>query len=184
MGTRFLTTLLIALLVTAVALGGAGYTVTQIAVPTPRDVFRAAAFEFDLAPGWWCELDETEYVCNPPGKPPLAAIAIMAMKERNEKDTLNDYEEHLRQPQSAATGDNNRGRVSEIRYVRRRMIANHEWVEALHAGSEVPNYDTYYLATITSDLGVLVTMSVHKDHSNKYIGQLNDMIATLNIYQR
>ena len=75
-------------------------------------------------------------------------------------------------------------RVSEIRYVRRRMIANHEWVEALHAGSEVPNYDTYYLATITSDLGVLVTMSVHKDHSDKYIGQLNDMIATLNIYQR
>jgi hypothetical protein len=64
MGTRFLTTLLIAFLVTAVVLGGAGYTVTRIAVPTPRDVFRALAFEFDLAPGWWCELDETEYVCN------------------------------------------------------------------------------------------------------------------------
>jgi hypothetical protein len=28
-------------------------------------------------------------------------------------------------------------------------------------------------------LGVLVTMSVEKDHSEKYIGQLNDMIANI-----
>jgi len=28
-------------------------------VPAMRDVFRTAAFEFDLAPGWWCELDRS-----------------------------------------------------------------------------------------------------------------------------
>jgi hypothetical protein len=32
----------------------------------------------------------------------------------------------------------------------------HEWVEALHSGSELTSYDTFYIATNTSYLGVLV----------------------------
>ena len=71
-----------------------------------------------------------------------------------------------------------------MRYVRRRTFGTHEWVEALHSGSEIPNYDTYYLGTTTSNLGILVTMSVHKDSANQYIVELNDMIRTLNIYQQ
>jgi hypothetical protein len=89
----------------------------------------------------------------------------------------------LRQPQKAVDSSG-ASRLSETRHVKRRTIANHEWVEALHSGSEIANFDTYYLGTTTSNLGILVTMSVHKDSSDKYIAQLNDMIATLNIYQR
>ena len=74
--------------------------------------------------------------------------------------------------------------MSEVRYVKRRMLGAHEWVEALHLGAEVQNFETYYLATATSHLGILVTMSVHKDHSAAYIQQMNDMMSTLNIYQR
>jgi hypothetical protein len=56
--------------------------------------------------------------------------------------------------------------------------------EALHSGSEIPHFDTYYLGTTTSLLGILVTMSVHKGHSAKYIGQMNEMMRTLTVYQR
>jgi hypothetical protein len=183
-GARFLTALLIAFVGTVTILGGAGYLVTRVAVSPPRELFRAAAFEFELAPGWWCELDGTEYVCTPPGKPPHAAIAIIAMKERNDQDNLAAYEKHLRQPQRSVDRSNEAVPRSDIRFVQRRIIGAHEWVEALHSGSEIANYDTYYLAATTSYLGILVTMSVHKDHANRFIAQLNDMIKTLTLYQR
>ena len=80
-GARFLIALLTAFSATVVVLGGAGYAVSRVAVSPMPDVFRTAAFELELAPGWWCELDGSEYVCSPPGKPPHAAIAVIAMKE-------------------------------------------------------------------------------------------------------
>jgi hypothetical protein len=175
-GTRFFVALLITFAVTAALLGGAGYGVTQIVVPTPRELFRGPAFDFELARGWWCELDGTEYVCTPPGKPPHAAIAIIALKERDSRDNLQAYEEHLKKQQSSGGPDTGAGQV------KRRALGAHEWIEALHVGSEIPNYQTYYLATNTSYLGILVTMSVHEDSADRYIGQLREMISTLKVY--
>jgi hypothetical protein len=183
-GARFLMALLMAFLVTLIVLGGAGYAITRIAVSPAPDIFRAAAFEFELAPGWWCELDGTEYVCSPPGKSPYAATAIIAMKERNDQDNLKAYEDHLRQLQKPCGGSRTEPIPAEMPCITRRVIGSHEWVEAFLAGSEVPNFDTYYLGTNTAYLGILVTLSVHKDYSRQYIAQLNDMIRTLNIYQR
>ena len=185
MGTRFVMALLAAFILTLATLAGAGMAISRIAVTPPRDVFRAGMFDFELAKGWWCELDGTEYVCTPPGKPPHSAIAIIAMKERNNQDSLQAYEEHLKQPQPTAVArDGKPGGFSQIRYVQRRTISGHEWVEALHSGSEVANFDTYYLGTTTAMIGILVTLSVHKDHAAEYIDQLNAMIKTLEIYQR
>jgi hypothetical protein len=183
-GARFLIALLTAFSATVVVLGGAGYAVSRVAVSPMPDVFRTAAFELELAPGWWCELDGSEYVCSPPGKPPHAAIAVIAMKERNGEDNLQAYEEHLGQPQKIGDSDKGEGKFSEICYVRRTVIGSHEWVEALHANSELSNFDTYYLGTNTSYLGILVTLSVHKDFSAQYVAQLRNMIKTLKIYQR
>ena len=184
MGVRFFTALAAVFLVTVAVLGGAGYAVTRLAVPAPRELFRAAPFDFELAHGWWCELDGTEYVCNPPGRPPHVAIAVIAMKERSGSDNLAAYQQHLEKPQPAGAADKGAAEMSQVRFVRRRTLAGHEWVEALHSGSEIPNYDTYYLGTTTSHIGILVTLSVHKDHVGKYIAQLQDMMGTLNIYQR
>lgn len=183
MGPRFFIALVSAFAVTAVLLGGAGYTATRLMVPAPRDMFRAVAFEFELANGWWCELDGSEYVCSPPEKAPRSAIAIIAMKERNKDDSLDAYENHLRKPQ-AIDRDNPESPKSLVRFVRREAIGKRDWVTALHSGSELANFDTYYLATVTSHLGILVTMSVHKDRTQVYIGQLNQMMRTLNVYQR
>lgn len=183
MGSRFLGSFLLALTVTLAILGGVGWVVAQLVVATPREPFLTSAFEFDLAPGWWCELEGTEYVCNPPGKPPHAAIVVMAMTERNKDDRLEAYEEHLRQPKPVERTDG--GTVmSEVRRVGRIRLGGKEWVEAIHVGSEVPDYQTYYLATTTSNLGILVTMSTHKDHADTYVKQLNEMMASLTAYQR
>jgi hypothetical protein len=164
MGSRFLVSLLGTFLATLVILIGGGYAITQMTVRQPRDPFRTGSFEFDLAPGWWCELEDSEYVCTPPGQPPHPAIAVIAVKERSRGENLQAYEEHLKQPQKVS--DRAGGTVlSEVSYVKRSRLGQVEWVEALQLGSEVPNYDTYYLAAT-------------------YVRQLTDMMRTLNVYQR
>ena len=66
MGSRFLTALLSSFALTLAVLGAAGYAVTVLTVPAPRELLRTAAFEFDLAPGWNCDREGTEWVCHPP----------------------------------------------------------------------------------------------------------------------
>jgi hypothetical protein len=83
----------------------------------------------------------------------------MAMKVRNDEDNLQSYEAFLRKTKPDTDG--------QVRYVKRRKLGAHEWVESLHNGSELKNYDTYYLATNTSYLGILVTMSVEKNEADK-----------------
>ena len=92
MGSRFIISLLSAFVATLAILAGAGYAITQAVVAPPREIFRAGSFEFELAHGWWCELDDRggnpTYVCVPPGEPPHAATVIMAVKERGPQDNL------------------------------------------------------------------------------------------------
>jgi hypothetical protein len=186
MRSRFIVSFLTAFVLTLSVLGGLGWavwTAARVTARAPGEQFLSSYFEFDLAPGWSCELDGTEYVCQPAGKPPFPAIAIIAMKERNNQDRLEDYETHLRTPQ-LVTMKNGETRMSEVRFVKRTSLGGKQWVEALHAGSELPNFLTYYLATTTSALGILVTMSVHKDSVDKYRRQLDDMMSSLTVYQR
>jgi hypothetical protein len=118
--SHFVASFIITLLATAALLGGIGFGVTRIAIPPSRDVFRAPAFEFELAHGWWCEFEEGAYVCTPPEKPPHAAIVVMAMKQRGNEDNLEAYEKVLQQTKQPYGKD----QISEIRYVRRIMIGN------------------------------------------------------------
>jgi hypothetical protein len=186
-GTRLLTAFLIAFLVTVVTLVAAGYAITRIPIASPREIFRAGPLEFDLAPGWWCERDSRkslDYACSPPGKPPYSAAVLVAVKDRSTDDTLQAFENHLKQLKRTAVESSDAGEPSVVRYVKRRKLGDYEWVEALYLGSEIAGYHTYYLATTTSYLAILVTLSVHKDYQAAYMKELNSMMSTLNIYQR
>jgi hypothetical protein len=74
--------------------------------------------------------------------------------------------------------------LASLYRVERIKLGHAEWVEALHRGSENANYYTYYLATNTSHLGILVTMSFHKEYESRYVRELKDTMSTLDIYQK
>lgn len=188
MGSRFVAALLISFTVCLLLLGGAGFAVTQLLVPAPRDPFRGDYFEFILAKGWQCEPDGTEVICAPPGKEPHAALAVMATKERNAQDTLDVYEAHLRQPQDINRDSKAKAgsapQMSVIRKVGRRTLGRTTWVEAVHESSEIANFNTYYLGTVTASIGILVTMTVQKEAEAQYQQELQEMMSTLRVYQR
>ena len=182
MGSRFLVSLLGSFLLTIVLLGGAGYGITAFAVPEPHERYRLGQFDFELAPGWSCDLDGTEHVCQAQGSKKQGAIAVIAVKARNDKDTLAEYEAHLRKPQNVTF--EGEAWVSQVKTIERRKIGGREWVSALHVGSEIKDFETYYLGTVTSHFGMLVTMSAHKDRIAEYAQDFEEMMSTLNVYQR
>ena len=180
---RFWLALVAAFAATAVALGGAAYGLSTLLVAPPPSKFRTPSFEMDLARGWTCKLDGTEYVCLPAGKPPHDAIAVIATKYRSKIDTLDAYEKHIATPQPVV-GDERPGRLSTVRFVHRRRIGGYEWVEGLQFGSELPTYYTYYLATVTSHIGMLVTFSAAASVYQQRRAVLQQMLESLVVYQR
>jgi len=177
---RFWMSFLLALLATLAglsAIGLASYAIVQ----RPSDKFVASFFEFTLPKGWSCALEGTEYVCSV-GPAPHAAIVILAMKYRNSNDSRAKYIEHLKQPQEITDKD---GKVlhSEVRFVEEQQIAGYNWIVSLHYQSELPNFYTQYMATVTSHVGVLITFSAHKDAYDRYTVEFDGMMQSLVVYQ-
>jgi hypothetical protein len=130
--------------------------------------------------GWQCDVDSGDYVCNAPGLPPSPGIAVIAIKKNDKADTLAGFEAHLSEPQTLtdSTGEITKSSVS---YVRRVHLGNTDWVESLHVDSEIPNYNTYYLATPLAGqsfhFAILITMSAAKDFTDTYIGQWRNIVS-------
>jgi hypothetical protein len=175
----FVAAAVVAFVATLAVMGVVGFVAAQLlAPPPPLPRFVSDTFEFTLAPAWTCDLDETEYVCWK-GKPPHEALAIVAMKRRSREDNLAAYEKHLSAPQRG-----NDGALSTIRSVKRRPLAGHEWIEAVHEASEVRNYVTIYLAAATSHVGVVATFSFHKDYEQAVRRDMEIMMSSLKIHQQ
>src|SRR5262249_38685190 len=142
-------------------LGGIAWLITAVVVSPAREKFVSSTFDFELPEGWGCDEEGSETVCTA-GPAPHDAIVILARKMRGPADTLAGYEEHLAGLTQSAQAEG-RANGGEVGRVRRRTIGKHEWVESLQLGSEVSGYLTRYLATVTSHIGVLVTVSMRAD---------------------
>ena len=60
-------------------------------------------------------------------------------------------------------------------------INDHQWVEGLQKGSEIPNYFTRYVATIKEKIAILVTFSAHADHYALYSKDFFRAIQSLRV---
>jgi hypothetical protein len=172
------------------ALGGLGaglllvasaFAVMQL-LPSPLQRFRAPLFSMELPAGWTCELEGNEFICRK-GAPPYGVLAIIAMKYRGPDDTLTAYREHVAKPimREDRDGTEHPSRVVSVGEIN---LAGNVWINALHEESEVRNYLTRYLATITPNAAVLVTFSAHRDRYEIERSDLETLMNTLIIYYR
>lgn len=168
----------ISCILTAFCLSGFGLAIAAILVTDPPTYYRTRFLEFSLPNAWDCDREGTETVCVPPGLEPHKAIIIFAAKYRGIDDSLQAYTQHLETPRVIAM-ENEVPVYSKVQYVRRAFIGGREWVDGLHIGSEVPGYNTRYLAGVTSHLGILVTFSAHVDNFEKYNTDFERSITNL-----
>lgn len=159
-------------------LAGVAATVTHF-VTDRSTIYRTPYFEFQLAPGWHCHREDSDYICTPTVSDQKKVVVIMTMKERGPSDNLAAYLDHLRRPTAHRDGFS-----STVRYARLVRLGSRDWIESLHSSSEVANYDTYYLATTTSLVAMLLTLSTHRTVQNTASNELRSMMATVRTYQR
>lgn len=144
--------------------------------------FTTEYIEFQLPPGWQCSLEGTEWVCQSQSKGrKKEAIIIMAAKEKGAQDTLQQYENYLKEKKQYIL-PNRKTQVSEPKYTRKTKINNNLWVDSLHLASEVPGFYTRYMATVKGDLGIAVTFSVAKDHYNSYQQLFQKVIESMRAF--
>jgi hypothetical protein len=174
----------LSLVVTLALIGGLAWLASSMLVSPPLKRIMTAAFQMDLAEGWSCSQDGIAWTCVPDApEEQKSAVAIFAMKYRNVDDTPEAFAEHLRSPQPIQMRDGSM-RPSTVKYVKSSRIGGYDWVDSLHLGSEIGDYYTHYLATVTSHIAILVSFSAYKDDFDRYNPQLEQMISSLVIYQR
>jgi hypothetical protein len=142
------------------------------------EVFESRFLRFSLPEGWKCDLEGSEYVCEPPHPKgqKQSMIFVLAAKYPNDSDNLPSYMEELKRNKSMTNGsslvdgpkiDSDIGGVS--------------WVEATHFESELKGYYTIYMATVSNGLAVLVTFSVRKNDYQQFKDLVRPCIESLEV---
>ncbi len=141
--------------------------------------------EFQLPEKWECQLDGTEWICQSTDeqKKRDAIIVLAAKIKKAGMDELPVYKAHLEKPQTyqSLSGE---AVTSEPRYVKELDISGKQWIDSLHLQSEIPDFYTRYLATVESDLGILVTFSVRKDKYEEYAPDIENMVKSLRAFRK
>lgn len=165
------------------ALAVGGLAVANFLMPAPANIYRTSIYDITLPKGWTCRMEGSELVCTPP-ELPHHAVLIATMKYRDTtRDTLEAYSAHLENPIALDLPDG-KTMTSTVEQVGSTVINGRTWVEATHLNSEVKNYRTHYLATLTAQIAILITFSSYRDEFEIYQPVLKQMVSSINIYQR
>lgn len=161
-------------LILAVLIGGINLAVAK--------QFKNAYISFEIPERWNCVLEATEWVCrSQENNESKEAIIVLTAKEVGPSDSLQIYENHMRNPikTTTKTGEANISQVMSP--PSQKKINNLLWVDGFHLGSEIQNYYTRYIATIKEKIAVLVTFSAHKEFYTKYAADFFNAINSLNV---
>ena len=144
-------------------------------------VFRNTYVQFDLPDQWNCSIERTEWICSSQNKvDSKESIIILTAKEVGPQDSFASYETYLRTPKQVQQL-NGKPIPSQVKNVRIRKINDHQWVDSLHLGSEIPGYYTRYLATIKDKIAILVTLSAHQKYYTKYSNDYFRAVESLRV---
>jgi hypothetical protein len=150
-----------------------------VRVPTASaEVFESRFLRFSLPEGWKCDLEGSEYVCEPPHPKgqKQSMIFVLAAKYPNDSDNLPGYMEELRRNKSMTHGSSlvDGPKIDS-------NINGLSWVEATHFESELQGYYTIYMATVSNGLAVLVTFSVRRNEYMRFRDLVRPCIESLEV---
>lgn len=140
--------------------------------------------EFELPPGWGCNLEGAEWVCQSTNEAKKKeAIIVLAAKLKGDQDSIDQYLSYLKATKTY-TSVAGKPMKSEPKYAKTLNLNGHAWVDALHLESEIPGFYTRYLATVKDDIGVLVTYSISKAKYQEYLQDFENMVRTLKVFRK
>jgi hypothetical protein len=129
------------------------------------DVISYGPVTMTLPAGWNCTIDDPNYICldEAQGQQKSSAVVI-SYKRRSAEDNLTIYKDQLSRPRQIQVDE--LYKQSEVRQVSEVLLSETTWVSGTHLNSEIQDYITQYLATISGDWAVLISISVHQNNYN------------------
>ncbi len=143
--------------------------------------FQNSYVSFEVPDNWSCLQEGVAWTCTPTGVvESKEAVIVLAAKVAGPEDNINNFQTYLGQPKKITT------RVgtpmpSQVMYSKPRQLANGQWVQAQHLGSEIQEYYTLYLATVKDQLAILVSFSSERNRYQVYNPIFDKAIKTLKI---
>lgn len=112
---------------------------------------------------WDCHLANQQWVCRSQVKGyGSRVVASFVAKRASPEESIENFLTHFKSPKSIAS-KSGRSVVSKVVSVNKVTVNNVGWVQAVHFQGEVPNYYTYYMATVHKGVAVAIQFSSHKD---------------------
>jgi hypothetical protein len=131
--------------------------------------FQNSYVRFEIPENWHCGQENLAWVCSPvSSKDAREALIVVTAKVAGPEDNLDAYERHLKKPKTLATRGAKTGSFSTVLSTNHRTINGVNWVEAVHLGSEVPEFHTEYLAVVKENLAILISLSADNEQLGKY----------------
>ena len=150
---------------------------------SPAFALTTAYVSFDHPDGWGCELSQGVWICQSNSDLDRRDAVILSIATlATEWDTLENYEQYLKQPRTIQDEQGNT-LTANVSYTRRRNINGVTWVDSLQHNSELPGFWARYLATVhvtgQTKLAILITYIVSDDKYQKFAPQFERMVGSL-----
>lgn len=143
-------------------------------------MFSNSYVNFQLPANWSCKLSGTEWVCrSADNSQAKQAIIVLTAKEIGPNDNFAYYNNYLKSPKTPKHRDGTVSTSSKVQHLKTVQIGNHQWIDALHMGSLLPNFYSRYLVTIKGRVAVLITFSARKDVYTRYSKAFFEAINSL-----
>lgn len=157
-----------------------GWSFAQLLLPEPLKYYNTSYLTFAIPQDWHCARENTFFSCNRTEGGLNDATMILTAKLTGQQDSLAAYQAHLETPRPFTNQDGVAG-FSVVEDVSRRYIDGFEWVVGQHLGSEITSYRTWYFATVTPQIAMLVTFSAHQSAATRYLGDVEVLLNSLEL---
>jgi hypothetical protein len=139
--------------------------------------FKSQFIRFELPPNWDCKQEELDWVCQPENVAERSEVILIVVVKPVDKvdDTLEKYDGILKSTKKMRDLLGT-AYTSQVKYTARKMIKEHQWVDSLHYGSEIPGFFTRYVASTKEKIAGLITYSIAESVYAKWAEIMDKLI--------
>ena len=137
-------------------------------------LFKNSYVSFEVPDSWKCKPFGTNWVChNEFQEKKVEALITSTAKIAGSLDTREQYLDYLKQEKTWYSNTKEQITSKKLTEAKEVFLNKYPWVDGIHENSEVKSYISRYVGTVcckdsSSQLGILIVLSAHKDHYTKY----------------
>lgn len=158
-----------------------GFVLALYVCPSFAKIYKNNYISTDIPDTWICFQENTAHICRSPNdKSGSEAIMIINARMRSPQDNLGEFHSMLNK-QRTIFDVKNKPIHSTVYTVRDVKLNGKTWVESTQFNSEIPNFYSFYYATVDDqwDVAVLVNFNVHVKGLAKYKPAIGKIVQTL-----